>query len=184
MKAVHQQQLLDIARSSIRYGLANGVALPLQVSDYEFDLAEEKASFVTLQINGQLRGCIGSLVAHRPLVVDVAENAYSAAFRDTRFARLSEDEFKVLHYHISVLDKPVSMNVASEQDLLSQLEVGVDGLILSEGNHRATFLPSVWEQLPDKAEFLMHLKMKAGLLADYWSDSIEFERYAVESFEA
>jgi AmmeMemoRadiSam system protein A len=178
----HQQQLLDIARTSIRYGLDNGIALPVQIDDYEPALIEEKASFVTLQINGQLRGCIGSLLAHRPLVVDVAENAFSAAFKDTRFSPLCEEEFEKLHYHISVLSKPVEMNVSSEQDLLSRLEVGVDGVILNEGYHRATFLPTVWEQLPDKREFLHHLKAKAGLAFDYWSDTIEFERYSVESF--
>lgn len=182
MKAEYQQQLLDAACLSIRYGLEYREALPVHLDEYNSELTEDKASFVTLNINSQLRGCIGSLIAHRPLVVDIAENAFSAAFKDPRFPPLSEAEFESLDYHISILSKPRPIKISSEEELLSELDVGVDGLILNDGFHRATFLPSVWEQLSDKQDFLRHLKAKAGLPYDYWSDSIEFERYSVESF--
>ena len=113
---------------------------------------------------------------------DVAENAFAAAFRDPRFPPLRPDEYPRLEYHISILNPPEPMTVTSEADLLQQLRPGVDGLVLIEGARRATFLPSVWEQLPDPRQFLAHLKMKAGLPADYWSDSLRFERYTVEEF--
>ncbi|KZY87995.1 AMMECR1 domain-containing protein [Oleiphilus sp. HI0081] len=178
----HQQQLIAIAQATIRHGLDHGRPLSVQIGDYDAELEKEFASFVTLKISGELRGCIGSLQAYRPLVLDIAENAYRAAFNDSRFSPMSQSEYEKLQYHISVLSTPEPMQVNSEQDLLSQLRVGIDGLILTLGNRRATFLPSVWEQLPDKSDFLNHLKAKAGLTLDYWNESIELERYTVESF--
>ena len=174
--------LLDVAAASIRHGLETGRPLPIRLEDYPESLREPGAAFVTLNIAGQLRGCIGSLEARRPLVEDVAENAFAAAFRDPRFPPLRPEEYPRLEYHISILNPPEPMTVTSEADLLQQLRPGVDGLVLIEGTRRATFLPSVWEQLPDPRQFLAHLKMKAGLPADYWSDSLRFERYTVEEF--
>lgn len=177
-----RQQLIAIAKASIRSGLDHGKPLQLNPDVFDSELRETRASFVTLKINGQLRGCIGRLQAERPLVDDVAENAFSAAFRDPRFTPLTTAEYPLLEYHISILDEPVDLPVTSESDLIAQLEPGKDGLILEDGFHRGTFLPSVWESLPDPREFVRHLKMKAGLPATGWSDSFRIQRYRVEEF--
>ena len=172
--------LLEIARHSIEYGLQYGQAAPVTVTDYSPALQESKASFVTLMLHAQLRGCIGTLQAYRPLVEDVSNNAFAAAFHDPRFPRLSAEEFPSLHYHISILSTPEAMQFKDEDDLLTQLQPGVDGLVLEDGYHRGTFLPQVWDSLPDPRQFLNHLKQKAGLPPDYWSKTIEVERYTVE----
>ncbi len=176
--------LLEVAAASIRHGLETGNPLPVRPEDYPPSLREPGAAFVTLNIAGRLRGCIGSLEARRPLVEDVAENAFAAAFRDPRFPPVQDHEFPQLEIHISILGRPEPISVASEADLLAQLRPGVDGLVLHEGGRRATFLPSVWEQLPDPQQFLANLKIKAGLPVNHWSDTIRFERYTVEEFGA
>ncbi len=176
-----QKRLLrQLALQSIEHGLHHHTPLPLALGDYSGALMEPGASFVTLEKHGELRGCIGSLQAHRPLVEDVVENAFSAAFRDPRFAPVSDYELEGLSLHISLLSKPEPFPVQDEADLLHQLKPGVDGLILQDGVHRATFLPSVWESLPQPAQFLHHLKLKAGLPAQYWSDTLKFQRYYTE----
>jgi AmmeMemoRadiSam system protein A len=180
-----QQQrgiLLDVAAASIRHGLERGRPLEVNVRDYDEDLREWRASFVTLNIHGRLRGCIGMLEAVRSLVADVAANAWAAAFRDPRFPPLREEEYGALEIHISVLNPAERMTFQSQQDLLSQIRPHVDGLILVEGGRRGTFLPSVWEQLPRPEQFLAHLKRKAGLPEDYWSDTLQVYRYTTESF--
>ena len=177
-----RETLLEIARASILHGLQTGAPLPVDPDDFEPALREQRASFVTLNLHGQLRGCIGHLEAIQPLVKDVAENAYSAAFSDPRFAPLSEREFGDLDIHISVLSPAQPMQFDSEADLLQQLRPGVDGLILEDGYYRGTFLPSVWEQLPSPELFLAHLKQKAGLPSNYWSDTLRVSRYTTESF--
>jgi uncharacterized protein len=178
-----KKQLLDLARASIQYGLEHGNPIAVTLGNYPAHLQEQRACFVTLQIDHQLRGCIGSLEAHRPLVEDVADNAYAAAFRDPRFAPVSEIEYPQLQYHISVLNPPEPMSFTSEQDLLNQIRPGIDGLVLSDRGYRGTFLPSVWESLPTAQEFLSHLKQKAGLPSDYWSDTLRVDRYTVENIE-
>lgn len=178
-----KETLLNLAKASIKHGLETGSPKPVNLDDYEPALREQGACFVTLQINKELRGCIGSLEAYRPLVEDVADNAFAAAFRDPRFSRLTDPEYEQLHYHISVLDKPQPMSFSSEQDLLQQIRPGIDGLVLHDKFNKGTFLPSVWESLPDPEDFLRHLKMKAGLSPNYWSDTIQVERYTVESIE-
>jgi len=177
-----RHQLLQIAKASIKYGLEHGRPLPITPDDYDRDLQALRASFVTLKIDGQLRGCIGRLQAERPLVEDIAENAFSAAFRDPRFEPVTEQEYASLDYHISVLNDPVDLPVRSEAELIEKLAPGKDGLILEEGFHRGTFLPSVWESLPNPRDFVRHLKMKAGLPASGWSDSYRVQRYHVEEF--
>jgi len=172
--------LLRVARDAIAYGLRNHTRMQVELNKHADHLQKQKACFVTLQINRQLRGCIGSLIAHQPLIVDVAHNAYAAAFNDPRFPALTAAEFEQISIHISVLSTPEPMYFISENDLLRQIQPGVDGLILSDGEYRGTFLPSVWESLPDPKQFLMHLKMKAGLTSDYWSDTLKVERYTVE----
>ncbi len=175
-----RQQMLTLAQDAIAHQLSLAAAPELsQLPDY---LQHPGASFVTLEINRQLRGCIGSIEAYRPLGRDLTENAVAAAFRDPRFPPLSVQEYPSISLKLSILTSPESMEFESEADLLRQLLPGMDGLILSEGARRGTFLPSVWEQLPNPANFLNHLKQKAGLPAGYWSDSVQVERYRTEQF--
>ena len=182
LDAADQQTLLQVAADSVRHGLETGAALKVEVTEYSAALQQPGASFVTLNIQRQLRGCIGMLQATRPLVEDVAQNAYSAAFEDSRFPPLSDAEYDQLEYHISILNPSEPLEFESETDLLQQLRPGVDGLILEDRGQRATFLPSVWDSLPSAADFLRHLKMKAGLAPDYWSNTLRAQRYTVEEF--
>ncbi|MEQ1638093.1 MAG: AmmeMemoRadiSam system protein A [Methylococcales bacterium] len=175
-----QQRLLALARSSIEHGLQTGKPLKISLGDYPPELREPRATFVTLNINHELRGCIGMLEAIRPLAEDIAENAFAAAFKDPRFPALTADEFKGLDIHLSMLTPAEPVSFTSEQGLLAQLQPGIDGLILQEGYRRGTFLPSVWETLPKSEQFLRHLKQKAGLSPDYWSDDIRIYRYRTE----
>ncbi|MBI5782262.1 MAG: AmmeMemoRadiSam system protein A [Gammaproteobacteria bacterium] len=176
----HKQQLLQLAGESIKKGLY-GDTLAVSATDYPEPLRVMRATFVTLHVEAQLRGCIGTLEARRTLVEDVASNAWSAAFRDPRFSALTWPEYERLDIHISILSLPEPMEFASEEELLAQLRPRVDGLIIEEGIYRGTFLPSVWEQLPDPREFLRHLKRKAGLPPDYWSNRLRVQRYTTES---
>ncbi len=175
--------LFQVAEQSIAAQLSSGRTLELDVTKFPAPLQEMRATFVTLQIAGHLRGCMGSLVARDPLVRDVANNAVSAAFRDPRFSPLTSAEFSRLDFHISVLSPPSPMEVRSEEEWFATVRPGIDGLILYEGRHRATLLPAVWENVADPREFLGHLKRKAGLPLDYWSETIRFERYTAESLE-
>ena len=175
-----RQQLLQLAGESIKQGLC-GETLEVRAADYAAPLREARATFVTLQVDAQLRGCIGTLEARRLLVEDVVINAWSAAFRDPRFPVLTWSEYERIEIHISILSRPEPMQFSSEDDLLAQLRPQVDGLIIEEGLYRGTFLPSVWEQLPDPREFLRHLKRKAGLHPEYWSSRLRVERYTTES---
>jgi len=174
--------LLRVAEQSIRYGLERRAPLAVDAGQFGPELRAHRASFVTLHRGGQLRGCIGHLQAFEPLIADVAENAFSAAFRDRRFPPLTAPEMEGLHIEISVLTPETPLSFASEQELIAQLDPGLDGLILRDGPLQGTFLPSVWESLPEPALFLAHLKAKAGLPADYWSTSLRVSRYRTESF--
>ena len=177
---LHKQQLLQLAGDSIKKGLC-GETLAVRPTDYPESLRPLRATFVTLHVDEKLRGCIGTIEARRALVEDVVSNAYGAAFRDTRFPTLTWPEFERLDIHISILSLPEPVQFSSEADLLAQLRPQVDGLILEEGAYHGTFLPSVWEQLPEPREFLRHLKHKAGLPPDYWSSRIRVQRYTTES---
>ena len=179
-----KQTLLAVAQESIQNGLRNGNPASITSSDYSAELQETRATFVTLTINGELRGCIGTLNAYQALVKDVAEHAYAAAFQDPRFTALTQNEFPHLHYHISILSPTEPVEFESEQDLLEKIRPGIDGLVMEEGQHRGTFLPSVWESLPDRHSFLQHLKNKAGLPKNYWSETIRIQRYTVEDIES
>ena len=172
--------MLRLARESIKKGLG-GERLSVRAADYAESLRIPRATFVTLQLDGQLRGCIGTLEVRLPLVEDVANNAYSAAFRDPRFSALTSPEYERLDIDISILSPPEPMQFSSEKDLLAQLRPHVDGVILEEGLQRGTFLPAVWEQLPEPRDFLRQLKIKAGMSADYWSDRLRVQRYTVDS---
>ncbi len=170
------QTLLPIARAAI--AATWGQRLPA-TQDAPW-LQEPGASFVTLTQSGQLRGCIGSLMARRSLLADVQANALAAAFQDPRFAPLTQAELAQTQVEVSVLSPMADMAFTSEADALAQMRPHVDGIVFDSGNgHRATFLPQVWEQLPQAATFMTHLKRKAGLPLDYWSPSVRLQRYTV-----
>jgi len=173
--------LMDIARQSIHYGLENGKPLTVSTSECSENLQQQRATFVTLDINQQLRGCIGTLEAYQSLVKDVSEHAFAAAFKDPRFPPLAQHEEALLDIHISILTPAKPMSFSSENDLLKQIQPGIDGLILESGYNKGTFLPSVWESLPQTKDFLQHLKIKAGLPGNYWSDEIKISRYETVS---
>lgn len=180
LSAIERSQLLALADASIREGLASGQPLQVELRNLAPHLASPGTTFVTLKLHGQLRGCIGSLEAWRPLAEDCAANAFAAAFRDPRFAPVAAQECPLLELHISVLEPPTPLPVQTEAELIGRLRPGEGGLVLVEGRRRATFLPSVWEQLPDPVEFVRHLKRKAGLPDDYWSPTLQFGWYGVE----
>ena len=175
-------ELLRLARGSIEHGLVHSEPLPVRCDELSAPLNEPRATFTTLRLAGELRGCCGALEATRPLGEDVAHSSFQAAFRDPRFAPVSEDEFAALALEVAVLSPMESMAVSDEQDLLEQLRPGTDGLVIIAGARRATFLPKVWESLPTAGEFLAALKTKCGLPADYWSGQLEFRRYRVTAY--
>ena len=177
-----REQLLNLAHRAILYGLENGKPLTVNPAEFEDSLKQERACFVTLHLNEQLRGCIGSLEAYRSLIEDISYNAFAAAFRDPRFSPLPESEFDDIIIDLSILTPPVEMAFSSEAELLEQIRTGIDGLIIEDQGRRGTFLPSVWEQLPEKEQFLQHLKLKAGLSPQHWSDTLQVSRYETESF--
>jgi AmmeMemoRadiSam system protein A len=159
----HAGGLIALARDSVRHGLDFGRPLDVAAMDLAPALQASAASFVTLHIDSTLRGCIGSIEARRPLAADVAHNAFAAAFHDTRFDPLHEREFDALDIEISVLGMPEPIAFAGEAELLRLLVVGRDGLIIEQNGRRAVFLPQVWEDLPDPADFVGQLKRKAGI---------------------
>jgi hypothetical protein len=174
--------LLATAGRSIQRGVKEQQPLRPEIEEHSSILQAPGASFVTLHLDERLRGCIGSLEARRALVVDVAEHAWAAAFEDPRFAPVSAEEASGLKIHISVLSEPVPVDCANEGELIARLRPGLDGLILEEGAHRATFLPSVWAELQDPHTFLRQLKSKASLPPHHWSETLRFYRYTTETF--
>ncbi|RME33798.1 MAG: AmmeMemoRadiSam system protein A [Gammaproteobacteria bacterium] len=177
-----RKALLEIADASIREGLERGRPLVPSAAEWEPPLSEPGASFVTLKIGGMLRGCIGSLEAYRPLVEDVARNAFAAAFEDPRFPPLSPAEYPSLRISVSVLTPREPLPFTDEADLLSRLRPGEDGLVIEQDGRRATFLPAVWEELPEPEQFLAHLKMKAGIYGPLDGSRGRAWRYSTESF--
>ncbi|MGV8848304.1 MAG: AmmeMemoRadiSam system protein A [Propionibacteriaceae bacterium] len=146
-------------------------------------LQQPGAAFVTLTKHGALRGCIGSLSAHRPLRDDVVANAVNAATHDPRFPPLTHAELAETHIEVSVLSAPQPLPFANHADAVARLRPRVDGVILEYESHRGTFLPQVWDQLPHASDFLSHLVRKAGLPAGWWDDSARLSRYTVTAFE-
>ena len=170
--------LIDLARQSIAFGLNTGQPAQVRTTNGLAPLlAAPGAAFVTLRRRDALRGCIGSAVATRPLIVDVVQHAFNAAFRDWRFPRLEWLELAELALSVSVLTPPEPMRFAGEADLLAQLRPSVDGLIIEDHGRRSLFLPSVWEELADRRQFLMALKLKAGLPADHFSPGFRAQRF-------
>ena len=181
----HQGQvLLKIARRAIadRLGIASVDADPNVERDLAFQ--DQRGTFVTLTIGGQLRGCIGSLAATDSILTGVKQNAVNAAFNDPRFPALKADEFEKIDLEVSILTEPQPLAYENSSDLLKKLRVNVDGVILRKGKRSATFLPQVWNQLPQPEQFLSHLCMKAGLSADAWKKKqIDILTYQVQYFE-
>jgi hypothetical protein len=171
--------LIEIARSAIASELGQG-ASPL--ADSPGWLRQPGATFVTLTKGGALRGCIGSLAAHRRLGEDVAANAVNAAFRDPRFPAVTVVEWSQVEVEVSLLSTPRALRFADEAELLEAIVPGEDGLILEAEGRRGTFLPQVWESLPDKRQFLAELKRKAGLPAETRIGRCRISRYRVLKF--
>ena len=161
-----KQVLITAARSSIQHGLQSGETETINIENYNPELQEIRATFVTLKIEQTLRGCIGTLEAKYPLIRSVTEYAYAAAFRDPRFKPLSHEEFKNITLSISILTPAEPIEFDSDVDLIQKLEPHIDGLIIKSGNRSATFLPAVWESLPHSEQFLIQLKAKAKIGPD------------------
>lgn len=171
--------LLAIARAAISGALGHS----LHADESAPWLQVPGATFVTLTRHGELRGCIGSLEAHRPLLADIKANALAAAFRDPRFPPLREDELNELRIEVSLLSPLSPIVFANEQDALQQLRPNVDGIVFEYGAYRSTFLPQVWEQLPEPAGFMAHLKNKAGLSPGFWAEGVKLSRYGVSKWK-
>jgi len=146
-------------------------------------LQEPGACFVTLTQQGQLRGCIGSLQAYRTLLADLKANAVAAALQDTRFEPLTLAELGATHIEVSLLSALQHLHFDSEAQALAQLRPGVDGVVLEYERYRSTFLPQVWEQLPDVHRFMAHLKQKAGLPPEFWAKGVQLQRYTVSKYK-
>lgn len=178
--------LLDTAMWALADAVAHGGRMPEIATDGPLSppLMAMRATFVTLERDGHLRGCIGSLAPRLPLIGDVAVNAVKAGFSDPRFGALRDEELEGLDLSVSILSTPRQMDVASEVELIAALDPDRDGLILADGRHSALFLPSVWEDLPDPRDFVMRLKMKAGLAPEHWSETMTAKRFRAEKFGA
>ncbi len=177
-----KQALIHVARRSIEHGLETGHPFVPDPADYAPPLQAKRACFVTLMSGDTLRGCIGTLEQEMPLIIAVAQTAYSAAFRDPRMPSVQCDELDTITISISILSDLYPLVFESEKELLAKIRPGIDGLLLKEGNRTGTLLPSVWENISDPVEFLQSLKMKAGLNPFYWSDSLTVDYYTTESF--
>lgn len=170
--------LLPIARAAI----SNALNVPCAADESAPWLTVPGASFVTLTRHGRLRGCIGSLTAHRPLLNDIKSNAISAALKDPRFNPLTAAELDSTRIEISLLTPAHPIQFKDEAEALSKLRPAIDGVIFQYGSYYSTFLPQVWEQLPSPHEFMAHLKCKAGLPEDFWAVGINLSRYTVTKF--
>jgi AmmeMemoRadiSam system protein A len=179
-----RRKLLELGRKSIELGLTVRRLPAWSDAQIDADLQLPRASFSTLEIDGRLRGCCGTIYPTRSLAEDVWRNAWASAFSDPRFPPLARSEYPNLDLHISVLSPLEPVNLESESELLESLRPGTDGLVLELDAARATFLPAVWEQLPEPREFLRHLKEKAGWPATFWSSRIRVYRYMTQSFGA
>lgn len=181
MNAEKNKILLELAKNSIKEEL-EGVKLTDEKTALEKfpELKNESACFVTLRSNGNLRGCIGSIIPHRPLVEDIIQNAKSAAFRDPRFAPLGKEEFKNIDLEISILTVPEKLDYEDTKDLKSKIRPNIDGVIIRLDSYQATFLPQVWEELPSFEQFFSHLCMKAGLSGNCLENHPEIYTYQAE----
>ena len=183
---VSRDRLLQVAAHSIASGLRNGKEPQVKVESFPWPLRAVRASFVTLKMKDQLRGCVGSVKAHQPLVADVAGSAYRAAFGDRRFDALTKDELSTIEdgmaLSISILSQPRRLPGQTEAEALEAMVPGTDGLILRDSDHASLLLPQVWSSIGDAKDFLHALKSKAGLPEDHWSSSLRLFRFQTETF--
>lgn len=168
--AIAREAIVEVLQPDARYSWVDGW------------LRQDGASFVTLRLDGELRGCIGSIDPHRPLGDDVAHNAHAAAYRDPRFPPLTRSEREGIGVEVSVLSSRTPLDARSESDALAQLRPGMDGLVFEYQDLRATFLPQVWESIPAPLDFLSELRRKAQLPARFWHPEVRLFRYTVEKF--
>jgi AmmeMemoRadiSam system protein A len=177
LAATHGVALLTIAARAVRHGIDHGHAMALDAADCPEPLRVWRAAFVTLEHNGALQGCIGTIEPREALALSVARYAHGAAFQDPRFDPVRADHWPGLTAEISILTPRTLLPARSEDEALAALVPGVDGLVFSAGAHRSVFLPKVWDELPEPVQFLSFLKRKAGLDADYWSAEVKLERF-------
>lgn len=176
--------LLGVARKTIRDRLSKAEEPQIDPKDLPEKFQERLGTFVTVTIDGNLRGCIGHIIPRETLIEGIRVNALNAAFRDPRFSPLTQEEFDKIELEISILTPPQELTYTDAEDLLDKLRPGIDGVIIKKGFNEATFLPQVWEQLPDKREFLTHLCLKAGLSAYSWeTEKLQVSIYQVQAFE-
>lgn len=179
-----KQFLLALARRAIEHYLDTGKVLKAVAEKLPSEkVKDELACFVTLMIGGQLRGCIGHILPVQELYLDVIENAVSAAFEDLRFYPLSKEELDKIKIEVSVLTVPAPLAFSTPEELIKKLRPKIDGVIIKRGRQQATFLPQVWEELPNPKEFLGHLCLKAGLEEECWQGDLAVETYQAEAFE-
>jgi AmmeMemoRadiSam system protein A len=172
-----ETDLLRLATQSIEHGLNCRRPLAVDPRRYPSPLCDFWAAFVTVRVQQELRGCVGTIEANQPLASNVVKYAYAAAFEDLRFAEITWEDYLHLHLQISILSPTTLLSFGNEQELLDQLRPGVDGLILEAEGQRGTFLPSVWETIKTPRDFWSGLKRKAGLPAHYWSGAMKVQRY-------
>lgn len=178
MQAEHGRLLPIIARDAI----STAVHAPRATTNFDETaswLVERGASFVTLMQNGELRGCIGTVQAHQPLLADIKRNAVCAALNDQRFPPLTRDDLNTVRIEVSLLSTPQPFYFVDEKDALAQLRAGIDGIVFEYGHYRSTFLPQVWEVLAQPQQFIAALKLKAGLPRVFWDKGIKLSRYTV-----
>lgn len=176
--------LLNVARKIIDQALSGKEGPEKGGTDLPALFDEQRGTFVTLTIGKNLRGCIGHIIPQEALIEGIRINAINAAFKDPRFRPLGKNEWKRVKIEISILTEPKPLSYSDADDLLKKLRPGIDGVIVKKGYHQSTFLPQVWEQLPQKEEFLNHLCLKAGLDGDEWKKGrIEVSTYQVQAFE-
>ena len=173
--------MLTVAKTMIvQSAKKNGEKATLQLKGVPRPLLNQRGVFVTINKNGQLRGCYGSFVPNNPVILDIAEQAYNAGFNDPRFPKITLDELKDCHIGLSILSIPGPLEFSGESDLLSKIQPNIDGLILKDGRNQGLFLPQVWESLKTPEDFLKGLKRKARLPEDHWSETLTILRFTAE----
>ena len=177
--------LIELAEQTIRNGAARNTSGPPTIAHDELPLwaRTPAATFVTVYVDGTLNGCVGTLMPVRPLAEDIVTNAYRAAFEDPRFTGVTANDLADLFVHVAILGPLEPLTVDDERDLLEQIRVGVDGVVLDDGDRRGTFLPAVWAKLPDPRAFLGQLKRKAGFADDEWPATLQTYRFSVDEFD-
>ena len=184
LEPLDRRRLIDSARESITRGYGRSCPQPVPAGPWSEALSAPRATFTTLVLGAELRGCRGTIEPRRPIIEDVWANAWASAYDDPRFPPVTPDEIPRLGISISVLSPLEPISARSEAELIDALEPGIDGLVLSHGAARATFLPSVWRQVPEPRDFVSQLKHKAGWPASFWSPDLIAHRYRTETFPA